>query len=320
MGEHLNGWEIECYKPKDQSECLKLFKASFGFDMQPSLWNWKYPKNSKAVVARKNERIIAYYGGIPRELLVRSAKLDCIQISDTMVSPDSRGFMTKNGVFTTTATEFINLYIGANKSYRFAFGFPSGRHATLGKKLGIYDIVDEMNELSWIPSKSNLLFLQMEEIEIINSKIHINNLWNKLEQTFKNLIIGVKNSNFFESRYAMHPTGGYLAFAIKRIFGKEYTAILIVKEHKESLSLEILDILAEEKRIKDVVQIINNYAMKKGFTKVFMWGTPSIEKALPANFEKVKICDICITISNLDYKIENLSKGWFMMAGDTDFR
>ncbi|MDH5552977.1 MAG: GNAT family N-acetyltransferase, partial [Nitrosomonas sp.] len=123
-------WQCRWATAHDQEAFLSLFESAFGHAIPTSLWTWKYGHQTNyGVFAYIDNKIIAYYGGLPRQFSLNNKTLSAVQICDVMVAPNMRGILTRKGPFMLTAETFLSTQIGSNKPYQFAFGFPTERAA-----------------------------------------------------------------------------------------------------------------------------------------------------------------------------------------------
>ncbi|MGZ8193235.1 MAG: FkbM family methyltransferase, partial [Methylobacter sp.] len=179
------GWQCRWVSEHDQDELLSLFMSAFGLPMPPSLWAWKYAELYKhGVLAHIAGKVIAYYGGIPRSLWQYGNKLTAVQICDVMVAPEVRGILTRRGPFADTADTFLRAQTGADKPYRLAFGFPTGRAASLGEKVGLYARGDTLLEATWTTHSLMRLpfWFKVEPLHQSNHAV-LDKLWQDMRQS-----------------------------------------------------------------------------------------------------------------------------------------
>ena len=296
---------------------ILLHKKAFGDGMSKELWMWKYHLwDSSGIVWYENERMIAYYGCVSRYLLIGSQKIKCANITDTMVVPSKRGVFTKHGVFFQIATTFIKRFTGYDKRYAFCYGFPSERHTKLGEKLGLYNEVDELNQLLWECKKDNSWRYKIAKIDSNTLLKKVDNLYITMKKSFFNFILGDRNKKFIEYRYIYHPIFKYKYFGLFGRFSKKLLGVAIAKE-ADNDTLEIVDIIAHKRYFCDIIKLLKTL---QGYKYIFLWCTPSIEKLLPKEYKKSKVCKICVTNYELPFAIDEIKKKFVMMGGESDFR
>ena len=298
------------------NDLISLHSRAFGEGMNEELWNWKYSFNSKYIVGIENGKPVAFYGCIGRKIYIFGKAYGCANICDTMVDPSKRGAFSKKGVFFNIANSFITQFTGKNKGFEFCYGFPSARHAKLGKILGLYEEVDSLNQLLWLGKDKKELFFKLEKITKEEALKRVEELFKEMKKDFKNYIIGSRESQFFEYRYLKHPQFNYKFYALKNRLNKKISAIAITKEENNG-GLEILDIIGPKKYFKKSVELIRGLREYKYF---FIWCSPIIEKLFSNDYEKKEVCKICVTTHSLPYKIEEIKGKFAMMGGESDFR
>ena len=97
----------------------------------------------------QGQRLVAFYGGMPRELSFQGSSWRGIQVGDVMVDPDLRGSLSRRGPFQMAASTFLEQMLGQGGPCQIGFGFPNARAMTVAQKLGLYRAVDEVLELTW---------------------------------------------------------------------------------------------------------------------------------------------------------------------------
>ena len=148
-------WQIGHLSDPGFASFSKLFRDSFDLESNLPLWNWKYGEGrGRCVIATREGRLIAHYGGTLRAVSLFGDVGTAIQICDVMVDPHERGVMTRQGAMYITTTTFLEIYLGLLQ-YDIAYGFPNRRHMQLGERLGLYAEVARMVEIRWHPTNSN---------------------------------------------------------------------------------------------------------------------------------------------------------------------
>ncbi len=117
--------EIRLVKHLEEKEqLLDLFRVSFGQNMSPELWDWKYLKNPLApaapevIVALDNDKIVGARPFLLTEMWLDNEKVRTAQHGDTMVHPEHRN----KGIFSRMG-QFAIQYLKDN-DYALSYGFP----------------------------------------------------------------------------------------------------------------------------------------------------------------------------------------------------
>ena len=137
-----------------------LFARAFGTRVLPARWDWKYAHAPRwGMVVERDQRIIGFYGGMPRAFTLHNQLVPGVQIGDTMVDPEQRGVSTRKGPFMVAAAAYFEQMDTLHPGAQFAFGFPPERLLALGERLGVYAQIDRISILMWpsLPPQRHLL-------------------------------------------------------------------------------------------------------------------------------------------------------------------
>lgn len=315
-------WIPEWVDQTQQSEWLELFKISFQAEMTPQFLKWKYRDTVKmGIGVKRDEKLVAFYGGMPRDIILERHLVHAVQIGDVMVHPSERGAFTRKGAFLISAESFISQTIGTDKAYKIAFGFPSKRHYTLGEKLGLYDIVNTIKELSWTvkqkPSFSLWNFRNFEESDLD----YIPRLWGEMVKNLPKSAIGIRDNKWIKSRYLDHPDKPYKMITVHRRWSKKPEGVLVFRDRGAD-GMEWIDMVGDITRLPAFCSIAYKFAFEHFSPRLFCWMTQShlshFEKTRPLTSETDIVIPITILTDGL--KPEQIKDRWWLMAGDTDFR
>ncbi len=313
---------IQWLETIDISKLQVLFNEIFGTQITQEFLKWKY-RDAKhlGTAIEKDEQLLSYYGGMPRDVFYRRKIIHAVQIGDVMVHPNQRGAFTRKGAFYKMADAYIEKKIGFQKEYSLAFGFPSQRAYKLGKCLGFYDVVDSLVELEWGSGKKKYLgFWSYREVKNLDEN-SVSKLWEDMKYSLKESIVGVRNFKWINERYLKHPQNTYKVLTIKRVWNKNIKAIIFLKEHEDG-SLEWMDMIGNVADLPLMWTIAYHYMSQYGFKKLFCWITKSQVDFFKASNPIVHDIDIVIPfiVKNAVMNIKNIKNHWWLMSGDIDFK
>jgi hypothetical protein len=301
---------------------MALFVSAFGHTMPASLWHWKYDDQCKpGILAHAAGKAVAHYGGLPRVVWLRGVQHDAVQIGDVMVDPDMRGILTRRGPFMRSAFTFLQDKTGLGKPFRLAFGFPSGRHAKLGEKLGLYGLVDDLFEAIWPASPGARLPFWLK-IRPVSADDHamVDALWERMRADLVGYAAPQKDADFFKHRYMNHPTQTYLLFLVSLRWRSRPEGILVLRDHGQETGVELMDMLGPLDKLGRLFKAALALAGGLGRQRLFGWMTSGVLAALPGAMTRTKITDICIATPDLEEMTGHLRSCWWLMSGDTDSR
>lgn len=317
-------WQLRWVSAHDRNALLSLFTEAFGQSMPLSLWAWKYSGlDRQGILAHMAGRVVAYYGGIPRSLWLHEQELPAVQICDVMVAPEVRGILTRRGPFADTADTFLKAQTGADKSYRLAFGFPTGRHARLGEKLGMYARGDTFFEASWTigPAKRLPLpfWIKTEPLHQDNLTV-LDKLWQGMRQSMADYVLPRKDADFFRRRYLEHPLNTYHIYLVSwRGFNKAI-GVVVLRDHDAGQGVELLDFVGRADAFELLLRAALNIAVQMNRQRVFSWMTSRVVAMLPNPSAQFEITGVYIDPPALKDMADRHHDRWWFVGGDTDFR
>lgn len=290
--------------------------------MPNDLWQWKYVLQDKpGMLAHVADTIVAYYGGMPRTFHLNGTAIQAVQICDVMVAPEMRGILTRRGPFMQTADTFLTEKAGQNKPYRFAFGFPSDRHARLGEKSGWYKRSDTFLEAHWTTRnhQSSLPFLYKTRPITTPVIEKINSVWKTMQSALPNCLVPQKDTDFFNWRYLNHPCHAYSVYSVANRWSNDIVGIFVLRDHSASQSMELIDLLCMPDKMDILLKTALTIAKRCNREQLFSWLTPAVLKYLP---EPTTIKEVSGVYVTPDYKqiIDNKKLSWWLIGGDTDHR
>lgn len=315
-------WQCRWVTEQDWDALLSLFLSAFGQVMPAGLWAWKYAGlYRQGLLAHVNGKVIAYYGGIPRLLWLHGKELPAVQICDVMVAPEVRGILTRRGAFALTAETFLREQTGINKTYRLAFGFPTGRAARLGEKLGLYARADTFFEAIWPASPAMRLpfWLKVQPLCRNNDAI-LNNLWQDMSQSMANYMLPQKDADFFRWRYREHPQNDYNIYLVSWRWLNKAAGVIVLRDHGSGQGMELLDLLGPPKIFDLLLKAAQDIAGQMERQRVFGWMTFGILSMLPCPSAQSEITGVYIDPPTLNKMGSDLYNRCWFLGGDTDFR
>lgn len=313
-------WITEWSRSNNEDELLDLFQETFGHKMPPELWRWKYQGlDTLGTLVRKNDHVIAFYGGMPRAIHLFGSPVTAIQISDVMVHPKSRGTLSRKGPFFQVATKFLERYVGEQQRYPIAFGFPSERAYRLSVHLGLYDKVGDLVQVSWPPLQARSSYKVRLRPLNHNKATTINHLWQKMAKALQQQIVGVRDWNYINHRYLLHPTLDYKLYQVSSRFTGLTLGIMVLRMQDDKI--ELVDVIAQPRHISTLVHCLRRLTWSLGKSQAYTWITQQNTYLFIANAGEISPTGITIPHNSWTPGLpaSKLLDRWWLMAGDTDF-
>jgi hypothetical protein len=316
-------WRPGWMRPGDEAACLDLFESAFGYRMDPRLWRWKYrDADPLGVGVWQGDRLVAFYGGMPRDVLVRGRAASAVQIGDVMVEPSQRGVMTRSGPFQIAASTFLERRIGHGRPHLLGFGFPTVKALQVAQRLGLYAEVDQITQLTWSARASwrHRIGMRLADATQADAPI-VDRLWGQMARDFAGSIIGVRNWKYVEARYLRHPTVEYRCLLLKGMFGGAAHALIVLRA-LEDRQAELVDIVGPRASFEAAVSGARRWAADQGAARVRAWITASHAEELDLQSPEATPLGLVVPTNawSPGPAVDEVRGHWWLMAGDTDFR
>jgi SAM-dependent methyltransferase len=315
-------WKITSVTPQDKEAIRALFSEVFAPEqMSDAHWEWKYgQERGLGIAAWHNGKMVAHYGAIIREIHYFGQPKLAIQIADVMVSAKERSRLTRRGAFFLTAATFPECYVGYGARTWLGYGFPTQRAMKIAEHLGLYAPVGKMIELRWASSTAKpylwtrIRHLQPQQLE--QNKLIINRLWKKMASCLQQALVGVRDWDYVQHRYLLHPHKQYELLLVSRRFSGQALGIVVI--HRQDETCRIMDIICDLKHLPEVIKQVR--CMASGMKQVIVWITENFVTAFPKPVEQHDL-DIQIPHSIWCQGVppEDIEGHWWLMSGDTDF-
>jgi hypothetical protein len=308
--------------PSDERALLALFSRAFGQEMPAERWRWKYRGlDCLGTLVRRNSRVVAFYGGMPRNVRLHGDSVTAVQIGDVMVDPSERGMPRRRSPFFFATSRFAEDLLGPGRPYAFAFGFPSERHARLGERLGLYARVDEILEANWtaLPARFGVLYrtrpLALDELACVDE------LWTSMADDLRDTVIGTRDSSYVRRRFLEHPTLRYLMLLVRQRFSRQPVGLVVLRDHGEP-GVELVDAIAPVAALPTLVTVARRVAGRLRRHRVFGWMTPRAAQSFKAS--EPALAPAGIPVPTMIWKaapeLDKLRGHWWLLGGDADSR
>ena len=312
---------VESATDGDIEDLCELFSAVFESPIDRSFWTWKYGNDrGHSIVARKDGRIIAHYGGVKRHIVWNREIIPSIQCVDTMVASTGRHTVGRNGAYSRVARHFLDRYVGENRPYLFGFGFPNERVMRLGEILGIQAAVATVVEPWWSTDDVEVPgYLELCP-DSKNFENILDKLWSQMWDKFPGLAVCARDVGSLYHRYIDHPV---LEYGIRIVVDSESAQpVGAFVLRNEGQSMLLLDLVGDPLHFPRLVDCARLRSAKMGLDSMSAWITEPHVDMLGGKHEKILFPGVRVPTSVCTPGPEpsTLEGRWWLMAGDTDFR
>lgn len=242
-----------------------------------------------------------------------------VQLGDVMVKPNYRALLTRQGSLYKVVRAYAN-YIGKDKQFEHAFGFPNNRHYRLGELLSLYCKTDVIYQAEWEVLPQHFLRYKTRLLDARDAPA-AERLWQRMRKSLPNYIVGERNWQWLNLRYNPKLNRNYQLWLITDRLTYSAVGICVLRIHPDSV--ELLDIIGPENKLCIVVKIAQNLTASSDKKKLVAWLSPSVARSLKSTNPTLKNTGIIVpgnsTNQSLDHSMTIASK-WWLMGGDSDFR
>jgi hypothetical protein len=306
----------------DFAEWLDLFVACFGHDMSEAQWSWKYrDTNRPGVAVFQQGRMIAFYGGMPRDVFLGGQRRVGIQVGDVMVHPAFREGLTRKGPFQLAASTFLEQSLSAGAPCWIGFGFPNQRAMQVARRLHLYRPVDQLAELFWPPKiKALPWWLGCMQADRTHLE-YVDDLWREMRQAMPGSLMGVRDAQHVQNRYVAHPTHHYTVLKVFNRLSRKVLGVVVLRQLSDGRQ-EMLDVIGHPRRFRTLVLAAQSFANEANSPAVSAWITQSHAHLLQTDDSRLESLDVQIPTNDWvpgDLDIDPAGR-WWLTSGDTDFR
>jgi hypothetical protein len=301
-----------------------LFAEIFKKEMSQALWDWKYARSqSVALGVWREGKLIAHYGGMGTDILMKGFPSTAVQICDVMVETSARQAVRRHSPFFLSTSGFIERYIGYDRPWLLGYGFPSDRHMALAAHLKLYGAVGRMWELTWELAEQALMPWMLKAVVIdketfARHSAALDSLAAQQRTDLRDRIVVRKDASFVRWRYLQHPQERYELLLVKQRFTGKPVGLCVLKvEAERALWMEALGPVAHLPALAQVARAATWLLQRR---KLVLWcSAPDVTRF--GNVAKVEALAIT-TPSNIwtpGPAPEELQDRWWLLAGDTDW-
>jgi len=317
--------EVRPATPEDAENIRTLFQQIFNEEMSDRHWQWKYKRPpSRSIVVYRDGKLVAHYGGVGTKILLDGKSSTAIQITDLMVARDARQAVRSQSPFYQSAKQFLESYVGYDKPFYLAYGFPSDRAMALSEKLGLYETVGHMIEVSWqlgqsSPQASTGKLVEVDEENFSEYQQDIDKLWQAFSTNFKHHFICNRDADYFRWRYLLHPSRKYsIHLAYSRILKKPES--LIVLRHDDNKCM-LMDMLCRKMDFRSSLAMARQLARENDKSMLMTWSSDVFSNHFCVDQASEKLLPVAIPANSCSpgYPPEKQHDKWWFMPGDTDY-
>ncbi|MES2634423.1 MAG: GNAT family N-acetyltransferase [Pseudomonadota bacterium] len=323
LRERVPRWTPGWVEHRHFEQWMALFEAAFGYRMAADLWRWKYRHNRlPGMGAWRNGELVAFYGGMTREVLrFGGVPEPVMQIGDVMTRPDERAVITRTGPFQLAASTYMERNGGHDLPALLGYGFPTDKALKVAQRLGLYEQIDQMMELSWAPDDTaESWFTQLVPVGAAHRAV-VDGLWSSMKAHFRTSLIGERHWAYLTERYGTHPVNPYELLLVRNRITRKAAGVVAIRDREEG-GVEVLDLVGDPQDWPHLVRAIRRWTARKGRDRAFLWTTKSHAALLDPTQPRAAPMELMVpaNIWTPAATVDELQGRWWLTGGDTDFR
>lgn len=308
---------------RELTKIQPLFAQVFGASISEAMLDWKYAqgRGESWCVYDQSHRLLLHCGICFREVFRFGKEERVAQLVDLMAAPKQAGLSRKGAAFSVLMCEILAGLRNPRNPESVAFGFPSERAMRLGELSGVYCSVDNWMELSFCAKP----FLVSPSIEFLSHEnttwdSSVDRLWSDMRDSFRDAVIGNRNSAYLRFRYFARPDRQYVLLLMKSsIFRRPFgLAVLSLS----SGHCEIMDLIAAKDNIADVIAGVQNWLKSQKINSLSLLITEGFCGLVSLSASAVSKTQFKIMANPFmrSSELAALKGRWWLTGGDTDYR
>ena len=315
---------------ENQKDVLALHHHVFGSSVDARWFDWKYVAGQGEGVGLWNgERLIAFCGGTPREVLYKGAFGRFLQIGDVMVAPEWRGVFARKSPFFYVSERLYRSRLGRDGDFLAGFGFPNQRHLRLAVKTGLSHDAGEVGGLQWLLDRSAppaLPSWQWHSAPLDPGQrsfdIAVDRCWQRMRAGCADGLVGVRDAKYVRWRFVDRPDRRYRFLALRRPWRSEPEGLAVLAQPvAASEPLPWLDWVGPKDLLCEAWALAMRQAHRDGSAGVATWASPAMAHWLvrtrPISMGTVAGVGVPATSALSVSEVGALNAWW--TGGDTDF-
>ena len=270
------GYDIRPWRSGDETHIMMLFKDSFGRELSPDFWKWRYLEHPHGgplvMLAWSGTDLVAHYGASQAPFLIDGEILPAALSMSTMTHPKHRG----RGLLEAVGDA---LYEDLRQTgYVAAWGFPNSMiNATRQRKLGwnpICDVATLSAPLTSLRYKSSDSLPAVEKVTTIDVRFEKLNLRlaNSVgvqplrdEKTLKWRVDANPVNTY--TRYVINDGSDISGYAITKTFGTTQTDIVDMQAIDEQHSMALLQAIFSDAQ-NARIERLNTWCLSTGGSRL----------------------------------------------------
>lgn len=316
---------IRCLADEELSLLPPVFAHAFGQSIGLDVLRWKYATGmgESWLAQAADGRPLMHCGLLFRDVHFAGQSVRMAQLVDLAAGVDKTGLARRNGPFSRLMHHILDCLPRTDNPHGLALGFPSGRAMRLGEHLGVYQSVDQLYELRFVPkAQRNWLGLRCQLLDALPEARVLDALWHSMARELAGSAVGVRDATYMHWRFMQHPhRASYRLLACQSAIWRKLHALLVLRWGDEGVCY-VIDVLGPPTTLPDVLLALRTWCVQQGLHEIRLALTGRFAQQLAPLAAECTASEIRI-MANPRTPAEVLAhfqNNWWLMAGDTDYR
>jgi hypothetical protein len=330
---------IRPYRPGDEHAILRLFNRVFAEDdpgFSPRTleqWRWEFTDNPAGLqitlALDDHGEVMAQYTTLPYFAWLKGERVLAHQGVDSIVHPDHRRGLKKEGVFLATARAFFEEW-GRPERVAFGFGFPNKKVYRLGLRMLEYLPVETP-----VPTLYRNLFQRPDDdevgkptdrsgvVELASLDDRVDRLWRACAGDLQLAL--VRDRAYLQWRYVQCPLARHRLFALPDERGELRGLMVTRAQWQNAPILAVMDWLVPARDPGTLAVLLRHavvVARAEGQQRVETWlpaSSPHRAVILARGFgEEPCYANLCVKPYRRDLDLDWMRRHWYYTIGDSD--
>lgn len=302
-----------------------VFAHAFGHPIGLDVLRWKYAtgQGESWLAQAADGRPLMHCGLLFRDVRFAGQGARVAQLVDLAAGADKTGLARRNGPFSRLMHHILDQLPRADNPHGLALGFPSGRAMRLGEHLGVYQSVDQLYDLRFVPqAQRNWLGLRCQLLDVLPEARLLNILWQNMARELADAAVGVRDAAYMHWRFVQHPhRASYRLLACQSAIWRQLRALLVLRWGDEGVC-HLIDVLAPPTALPDVLAALQAWCAQQGLHEIRLALTGRFAQQLAPLAADCTASEIRIMANprTPPKVLAHFQNNWWLTAGDTDYR
>lgn len=302
-----------------------VFAHAFGQPIGLDVLRWKYATGlgESWLAQAADGRPLMHCGLLFRDVRFAGQRARMAQLVDLAAGVNKTGLARRNGPFSRLMHHILDRLPRDDNPHGLALGFPSGRAMRLGEHLGVYQSIDQLYDLRFVPMpQRSWLGLRCQLVDALPEARVLNVLWQSMSHELADAAVGVRDAAYMHWRFVQHPhRSSYRLLLCQSAIWRKPCALLVLRWGDEGVC-HLIDALGPPSTLPDVLAALRTWCAQQGLHEIRLAFTGRFAQQLAPLAAECTASEIRIMANprTPPEVLAHFQNNWWLTAGDTDYR